>query len=155
LLEEDCDDFRRTNPGRRFEDVEFAINPAFFLLPFPELVGAFEDSGGVPRESSEDVWLLIAADRDPRSYTELFDLPANTVSEPLSLLLWRSKDIAEGARNERSSSPLVRLGVLEFGERILAVLSSCFENSIPGFFNIGGGLEEPLLRPFSSSIVGG
>ncbi len=153
LLEDDWEDFRRTTAGRRFEDAEPAINAAFFL-PFPELLVPFEGSGGVPREGEEAAW-LVAADRDARSYTEGLVRFASAVSEPLPLLLLRSNDIADGARGEGSSSPLVRLGVFEFGVRILAVLDSCLVDSVLIFFNIGGGLEEPRLRPFSSSIVGG
>jgi len=127
---------------------------AAFFLPFPELLLPFEGSGGVPRESEEDA-RLVAADRDARSYTEGLDRSASAVSEPLPLLLPRSNDIADGPRGEGSSSPLVHLGVFELGVRILVVLNSCLVDSVLAFFNIGGGLEEPRLRPFSSSIVGG
>ena len=108
----------------------------------------------MPRETEEDAW-PAKADRVPRSYTELFVLSASVVSEPLPLLLLRSKDIDEGARGEGSSSPLVRLDVFQVGVRILAVLASCLVDSTRVFFKIGGGLDEPLLRPFSSSTVGG
>ena len=59
-----------------------------------------------------------------------------------------------GARGDASTSALDFFGVFQVGVKILAVFDSCFVDSVRVFFSIGGGRDDPLLLPFSSSTVG-
>jgi hypothetical protein len=68
----------------------------------------------------------------------------------------KANDIVDDGWGElSSSSPLDPRAVFHVGVRILAVFDCCLTDSALVFFSIGGGRDEPLLLPFSSSTVGG
>ena len=154
LVEEDCDDLRRTTVGLRLDDAAPAMKDGFFLLDLLEVeLVLLYDSEVVPPDN-EDEDAVAAAEEDPISYTELLDRSDVPVSTTLSPLLFGSNEIDVGARGDASASVLDFRGVFQVGVNILAVFDSCFVDSVRVFFKIGGGRDDPLLLPFSSSIVG-
>lgn len=153
LLEEGWEDLRRTTVGRRLLEVELATKAGFFLADLllePE--DDLDESGGVACEREEEASAkAVEADTWVPGSTSSDSSFSSCPSPSRSC----SNEIEGETLDEESIGQLSSLGVFQVGVNILALLDCCVVESIPVFFSIGGGRDEPLLLPFSSSMVGG
>ena len=148
LVDEDWEDLRRMMVGRRLEEEEeeLATKEGFFLEGLLELGLVGGGDRGVRDEDG-----LAWEEEARRGGREMVSMVGK---RSVSLKVgWAEVGVGESS----SSSLSVGSCLLDFqvGVRILAVLAWEVEDSARGFLRMGGGLDEPLRRPFSSSIDGG